>query len=113
MDNKTAIQAFSALAQPTRLAAFRTLIQAEPGGLPAGDLAARLDVPQNTLSAHLTVLSGANLVTSRREGRSIIYRADLTAIRALTGFLLEDCCRLDTTQSEPLLACLTPASKAC
>lgn len=108
-DTRAALAAFSALSQETRLEAFRLLVKAEPDGLPAGEVARRLDVPQNTMSAHLSTLTGSGLVLSRREGRSIIYRADLTAMRGLTAFLLEDCCRLDRETSAPALACLAAA----
>lgn len=92
MDSDDAIEALSALAQATRLAAVRLLVREEPGGIAAGDLARELGVPANTLSSHLTVLSHAVLVTSERQGRSIRYRADLPRLRALTLFLLSDCC---------------------
>ena len=69
--------ALAAFSQSTRLEAFRTLVRHEPDGLAAGDLARLLEVPQNTLSAHLSVLSRAGLVTSERHSRSIIYRANL------------------------------------
>jgi len=110
MERKDALHAFAALSQETRLEAFRLLVKAEPDGLPAGEIAERLGVPRNTLSAHLSVLSGTGLARSRREGRSIVYRADLAAMRALTTFLLEDCCRLDREASAPALACLAAAS---
>lgn len=77
MENKEAVLALAALAQPTRLQAFRLLVQHEPEGLAAGELARLTQVPQNTLSAHLSVLSRANLVTSERRSRSIVYRAGL------------------------------------
>lgn len=92
MEMNAAITRFQALSQETRLKAFRLLVRHEPEGLPAGQLAQLLDVPHNTLSAHLTVLSHAQLVTSRREGRSIIYRASLTQMQATIGFLVDDCC---------------------
>jgi ArsR family transcriptional regulator len=92
MDSDDAIDALSGLAQATRLAAVRLLVREEPGGIAAGDLARELGVPANTLSSHLTVLSHAGLVTSERQGRSIRYRADLPRLRALTLFLLSDCC---------------------
>ena len=73
MENEKAILALAALAQPTRLQAFRMLVQHEPEGLPAGELARLLEVPQNTLSTHLAVLARADLVTSERYSRSIVY----------------------------------------
>jgi len=87
-----AIDCFAALAQDTRLAAFRLLMQHEPDGLPAGEIAQELGVPHNTLSAHLGVLARAGLVASERRSRSIIYRANLPRIQETIAFLVEDCC---------------------
>jgi ArsR family transcriptional regulator len=92
MDKQGVIQSLAALAQPTRLDAFRLLVRAEPAGLPAGDLARALAVPQNTLSAHLAILSRAGLAHGARKSRSIIYRADLARLRDVAAFLVEDCC---------------------
>lgn len=92
MEMESALACLAALSQQTRLEAFRALVCAEPKGLPAGELARRLGVPQNTLSAHLNVLSHAKLVTSARTGRSVVYRADLAQLNALIRFLVEDCC---------------------
>ncbi|MDU1669293.1 MAG: metalloregulator ArsR/SmtB family transcription factor, partial [Bradyrhizobium sp.] len=69
MEDEQAVLALAALAQPTRLQAFRLLVQNEPQGLPAGELARLLEVPQNTLSAHLAVLARAGLVRSQRHSR--------------------------------------------
>lgn len=92
MENEEAVLALAALAQPTRLEAFRTLVRHEPDGLAAGDLARLLEVPQNTLSAHLAILSRARLVSSKRHSRSILYRANLDEFRDVALFLLRDCC---------------------
>lgn len=92
MDSEVAIQALAALAQATRLDVFRLLIKHEPDGLPAGEIARQLAVPHNTMSAHLAALTRAGLTKAERHSRSIIYRADLAAIRRLTSFLVEDCC---------------------
>ena len=92
MDETYSIEALSALAQPTRLQAFRLLVRGEPAGVPAGELARRLHVPQNTLSSHFSILAKAGLVRSERQSRSIIYRADLTRFRQVLLFLLADCC---------------------
>ena len=92
MDSTLAIAALAALAQPTRLDVFRLLVRHEPEGLPAGELARRLAVPPNTLSAHLGVLSRAGIVTGERRSRSIIYRADIAALRTLTTCLADECC---------------------
>ena len=72
MENETAVLALAALAQSTRLDAFRWLVKHEPDGLAAGELARKLSVPQNTLSAHLAVLARAGLIKSERRSRSII-----------------------------------------
>lgn len=108
MESLTAIDALSALAQPTRLAAFRALVAAEPGGLAAGDLARALDVPANTLSAHLAILAQAGLVGSDRAGRSVIYRARTATVRDLTLFLLRDCCGGRPDLCAPVIEALAP-----
>ncbi|VWX61026.1 Transcriptional regulator [Sphingorhabdus sp. 109] len=92
MDSIKAIEALGALAQNTRLDVFRLLVRHEPAGLPAGEIARRLDVPQNTMSSHLATLSRADLVSSKRDSRLIIYRANLAAMNGLVAFLLENCC---------------------
>jgi DNA-binding transcriptional ArsR family regulator len=109
MESNTAVLALAALAQPTRLDAFRRLIASEPTGLAAGDLARQLDVPQNTLSAHLTILAHAGLVRGDRRGRSIIYRVDLDRFRGLMLFLVKDCCGGRSDLCTPLIAELAPA----
>lgn len=97
MDNsygsRNATEALAALAQESRLSAFRLLVRAGPPGLAAGDIAQSLGIPHNTLSTHLAVLTRAGLLRSRREGRSVIYSVDFDGTRSLLGFLLEDCCR--------------------
>lgn len=92
METRSAIARLSALAHEGRLSAFRLLVRAGPQGLAAGELARRLDILPNTLSASLNVLSHAGLVDSRRDGRSIIYTARYDDMRELLAFLMEDCC---------------------
>ena len=92
MKTKIALSQLSALAQENRLAVFRLLVKAGHDGLPAGDIATALNVPPNTLSAQLNILSQAGLVTGQRQGRSIIYSANFDAISGLIVFLMEDCC---------------------
>lgn len=87
-----ALAALAALGQSTRLEIFRLLIGAEPDGMPAGAIAETIDCPHNTLSSHLSILARSGLVRGRRDGRSIIYRADVDGIRTLIGFLVTDCC---------------------
>lgn len=92
MDSSLFLGMLGALAQPTRLAAFRLMIQTAPGGIPAGEIARRLDVPHNTLSAHLAQLEVSGLAVSRRDGRTIRYSADIEKFRGLVRFLMRDCC---------------------
>jgi len=104
-----AVDLLSALAQESRLAAFRLLVKAGPDGLPAGVIAREVGVRPNTLSTHLAILEHAGLVQARREGRSVIYAADYAAMRALLGFLVEDCCggkpEICATLGDLALAC--------
>jgi ArsR family transcriptional regulator len=115
MDNESTIAALAALAQGTRLDAFRLLVTHEPDGLPAGELARDLATPHNTMSAHLAVLSRAGLVRGERHSRSIIYRADLARLREVMLFLVKDCCGGNPELCGPLIAdltpCCTPAKK--
>jgi ArsR family transcriptional regulator len=92
MEMTTAVSSLSALAHAGRLSAFRMLVQAGADGLPAGEIARRLQIPPSTLSSHLAILDHAGLTRSRRDGRSIIYTADYGTMQGLLGFLLEDCC---------------------
>jgi DNA-binding transcriptional ArsR family regulator len=108
MENESAILALAALAQSTRLDTFRLLVRHEPAGIRAGELARMLDIPQNTMSAHLATLSRAGLVRSERQSRSIIYRADLDQFRDLTLFMIKDCCGGSAELCAPLLQSLTP-----
>jgi ArsR family transcriptional regulator, arsenate/arsenite/antimonite-responsive transcriptional repressor len=92
METEAALSAFWALSQGTRFEAFRLLIRHEPDGLAAGELAKLLSVAPNNLSAHFNVLSRAELITTERRGRSIIYRARIDRLEMLLLFLLKDCC---------------------
>lgn len=87
-----AVDTLSALAHGHRLAIFRLLVRAGKGGMAAGDIARELGLLPNTLSNHLTILSHAGLLTSRRESRSVIYSADYDRMADLLGFLVADCC---------------------
>lgn len=108
MESDGAILAFAALAQSTRLDVFRLLMEHEPDGLPAGEIARRLDVPHNTMSTHLATLTRAGLIDAERQSRSIIYRARLEAVHALTSFLVKDCCGGRPEICAPLIADLSP-----
>jgi DNA-binding transcriptional ArsR family regulator len=90
---RIAVTALAALAQETRLAAFRVLVEAGPEGVPAGSIADKLDVPAATLSFHLKELSRAGLVTSRQESRFIYYAVNFEQMAALMTFLTQNCCR--------------------
>lgn len=92
MEITAAVVTFSALAHPGRLEVFRRLVTAGPAGLPAGEIARALGSPASSLSANLNILSAAGLVTSRREGRSIIYAAGYAQMGELLAFMVEDCC---------------------
>ncbi len=117
MESLEAIAALAALAQPTRLETFRTLVRREPEGVPAGELARLVGAPQNTMSAHLSVLSRCGLVAGERRSRSILYRADLARFRALVTFLVRDCCEGRPEICAPLIddlvPCCAPAESAC
>jgi DNA-binding transcriptional ArsR family regulator len=92
MEESSVIEALSALAHDSRLAIYRLLMQEGANGLPAGQVGQRLGIPANALSFHLTRLRYAGLVTSRRNGRQIIYAADYEGMQKLMGFLTENCC---------------------
>jgi DNA-binding transcriptional ArsR family regulator len=92
MEIKAATHALAALAQETRLAAYRLLVQAGQAGLAAGEIAERLSVPPATLSFHLKELSQAGLVANQTAGRFVIYRADFAAMHGLIDYLSENCC---------------------
>ena len=93
MELNDAVVALGGLAQATRLEIFRLLVQAGPERLAAGEIAARLEIPANTLSFHLTQLKQAGLSTCRRESRSLIYAARYEKMNALLAYLTENCCQ--------------------
>ena len=97
MKINSAITMFDALSQETRLRAFRLLVQAGPDGCAAGLLSDQLTIPHNTLSFHLNHLSNAGIVTSRKQGRSVIYSANFDAMHSLIGFMIKDCCSAEFT----------------
>jgi arsenate reductase len=118
----SAIEGFGSLAQPTRLAAVRHLLAVHPQSLPAGEIARLCEVPHNTMSTHLGILSRAGLISVEKDGRSMNYRADVTGFRGLLDFLSRDCCNgrpelcgdafelpLETVAAEPRGKFMTPA----
>jgi ArsR family transcriptional regulator, arsenate/arsenite/antimonite-responsive transcriptional repressor len=92
MEKTDAVAALGALAQESRLDVFRLLVQAGPAGLPAGQIAERLNLPAATLSFHLNQLKHAGLVSFRRESRSLIYAAEYAVMNSLLAYLTENCC---------------------
>ncbi|MBV7538159.1 metalloregulator ArsR/SmtB family transcription factor [Duganella sp. sic0402] len=92
MNTKQTLAALAALAQESRLAVFRLLVQTGPEGLAASKIGERLDIAPSSLSFHLKELTRGGLVVSRQEGRFVIYSADTRAMKGLIGFLTENCC---------------------
>ena len=92
MESKSVVTALAALAQESRLAIFRLLVQTGPEGLSAGKIGETLGIPPSSLSFHLKELSYAKLVTSRQESRYVIYSANFQAMNELLTFLTENCC---------------------
>lgn len=107
MDQVKVVAALAALAQDTRLSAFRLLVQAGPDGMIAGAVAETMDVPPSTMSHHLAKLEQAGLATSWRTGRLIHYAADYAGMQALLGFLMADCCQGNPQMCAGLLSAIT------
>jgi ArsR family transcriptional regulator len=105
-----AVPLLAALAQETRLAIFRALVQAGPEGLPAGSIAEALGAPASTLSFHLKELSAAGLADARQDGRFIFYSANYAAISELIAFMTEKCCQ---GMPAPQMARIGRAMAAC
>jgi DNA-binding transcriptional ArsR family regulator len=105
-----AVQGFAALAQETRLEAFRLLVGCDPEGMAAGEIARAVGVPQNTMSSHLAVLLNARLLQSERRGRSIVYSVHKEGTQALLRFLLEDCCQGQPEACVSLIGSVLPGS---
>jgi ArsR family transcriptional regulator len=110
MEKTTVIDALAALSQENRLDTYRLLVQAGPDGLSAGEIAASLGLPPNTLSFHFDRLRQAGLVTVRRSGRLMIYAARYDTMNALIGFLTEKCCAGQPELCAPAAAC-APTNK--
>ncbi len=92
METTQVVAALGALAQETRLAVYRLLVQRGPAGMPAGRIGEELSIPPATLSFHLKTLEQAGLARSRQDGRFVIYSADFAAMTAVLGYLTENCC---------------------
>ena len=109
MKKPDVLAALAALAQESRLDAYRLLVQAGPDGLPAGEVAASLGISPNTLTFHFDRLREADLVRVRRDGRSMIYAAQFDVMNGLVGYLTENCCG-GSIECAPAVAC-KPARK--
>ena len=92
MKTKDVLVALAAIAQESRLAVFRLLVQAGPDGMAASKIGEQLDIAPSSLSFHLKELTHAKLIASRTEGRFVIYSANVAAMNGLVGYLTENCC---------------------
>ncbi|HYS12396.1 MAG TPA: metalloregulator ArsR/SmtB family transcription factor [Burkholderiaceae bacterium] len=111
MKSTQVVTALAALAQTTRLAVFRLLVQQGPSGLAAGEIAEKLSIAPATLSFHLKELSHAGLVSTRQDGRFIFYAADFAAMNDLLGFLTENCCAADCASCAPVPSAATTKTR--
>ena len=100
MKSITAVNRLAALAQESRLAVFRLLVQKGPDGLCVGDIQSALKVPAATLSFHLKELVNSGLLKARQEGRFIYYAPDFKAMNALLDYLTENCCEGESCEVE-------------
>jgi ArsR family transcriptional regulator, arsenate/arsenite/antimonite-responsive transcriptional repressor len=105
MNEADVVRSLAALAQGVRLRVFRALVVAGVDGLTPGVLADQLDVAANTLSFHLKELAHSGLITQERQGRNLVYRASISAMNGLLGYLTENCCQGT--------ACLSPEATHC
>ncbi|SRR5258706_4260574 len=114
MDSPTVITSLAALAQESRLAIFRLLVEVGPTGLAVGEIGASLRVSPATLSFHLKELSHAGLLASRQDGRYIYYSANYQRMKDLLGYLTENCCARDGVGCDPGCStqnCSQPATR--
>ncbi len=103
MEKVETLNALAALSHEGRFDLFRHLVRAGPSGLPVGDLAALMDANFTTTSAQLSTLAQANLVSTERQGRSILYRAGYHTIRDVIISLMADCCQGQSDVIGPIL----------
>ena len=102
METKKAVGALAALAQETRLAVFRLLVEAGPTGVSAGEICEAVKTAPATLSFHLKEMSHAGLITSRQDGRYLFYSANFAQMNELLGFLTDNCCARDGVSCAPV-----------
>lgn len=107
MDKRASLAALAALGQETRLDIFRLLVRAGEDGVPAGEAATRLGAVQNTVSSHLRILTQAGLIRPERQGRVVRYVADMTGLRDLLAYLMEDCCNGAPELCRPVIEAVT------
>lgn len=112
METNQVVRALSALAQESRLAVFRLLVQAGPNGLPAGQIAERLAIAPSSLSFHLKELTHAGLVAGLQRGRFMIYSANYAEMGALLTFLTENCCGGNPCMPVSPSTCRKPKEKS-
>ena len=115
MEKSRAVTALAALAQDHRLETYRLLVQAGPDGMPAGEVAAAIGLPPNTLTFHFDRLRQAGLVTVRREGRSMIYAARYDTMNALLSYLTENCCAgaRSSPRNGPMASIVASGNSSC
>jgi len=106
MDQSTAIEAFAALAQDSRMSIYRMLVREEPRGIPVGEISRQLGIVPSTLSGHLAVLRRAGLLKSVRHQREIHYTANIAVMNDLVSFMLEDCCNGQVENCSQILTLL-------
>ena len=92
MGSNQVVQALAALAQPTRLAAYRLLVACGPAGMAAGEIAERLDASAATMSFHFKTLSHAGLIERRQDGRFVYYSTNFEVMNGMVAYLTENCC---------------------
>jgi ArsR family transcriptional regulator, arsenate/arsenite/antimonite-responsive transcriptional repressor len=109
MNQDSAIDAFAALAQHSRMTIFRLLVRAGPEGLQVGEISRRLNIVASTLSGHLSILKRAGLLSATRYQREIHYAANLAVVNELVGFLLADCCEGQSGNCSEILSLLDTA----
>lgn len=107
MDTQTTISALAALAQESRLAIFRLLIQLGPEGMAATKIGTELGIAPSSMSFHLKELTHADLITPRQDGRYVIYSANFNTMNDVIGFLTENCCG-----GNAVIACCAPGKKS-
>ena len=112
MDEEDAVATLSALAQASRLRAFRLLVERGETTVPAGEIARELGIPHNTMSVHLAVLTRSGLIDSHREGRLIRYGINVDGIKSVFRYLVDDCCGGHPELCSPITELLNPAAYA-